>query len=432
MARPLFLAAACVVPAASAPSSGWAHGWETPASAWWGYGAMSGSVFSDADVAFAARTYRVVVLSICMGANTSSVADTIIDVAARLKALAPGIKALQYFNMQQWACYNAEEPDYKTFMENPAWWLLDDAGKPVLNNGSPQYDWTKPAAVAHFVAMPLTRGGVSLDGFLLDGGAVYDPEAGVSADRAEALKLAKWAAVGALQARLTALNGGLVLANGMAGGPIDPHVDDPFNLGVLAFSDGVENERGSPAFEQVDGSTGAYRKDAIALNLAAAERAGQMSNGSKVVALNYWPGPIVGFPPPGNNSSGWPMYAPNDPVHRTPNGTRAEVIQGWTDLLSAWLPYNLASFLTVAGPSSYFTEMAWYAAVQGFAPCPDAPDSCAFPTPQAAAVMNNSLGPPLGPRVQLGPYKWVRKFAHAVVTLDLDEPLGPGTSIVWS
>ena len=46
--------------------------------------------------------------------------------------------------------------------------------------------------------------------------------------------------------------------------------------------------------------------------------------------------------------------------------------------------------------------------------------------------MNNSLGPPLGPRVQLGPFNWVRHFALAVVTLDLDEPLGPGTSIVWS
>jgi hypothetical protein len=50
------------------------------------------------------------------GANASSVADTIIDVAARLKALAPGIKALQYFNMQQWACYDRAEPAYAAFL----------------------------------------------------------------------------------------------------------------------------------------------------------------------------------------------------------------------------------------------------------------------------------------------------------------------------
>jgi hypothetical protein len=28
-------------------------------------------------------------------------------------------------------------------------------------------------------------------------------------------------------------------------------------------------------------------------------------------------------------------------------------------------------------------------------------------------------------------YTWVRHFEHAVVTLDLNDPLGPGTSIVW-
>jgi len=90
--------------------------------------------------------------------------------------------------------------------------------------------------------------------------------------------------VGRMQARLSAINGGVTLANGMAGGPIDPHVNDPFNLQVLQFSNGVENERGSPAFEQVDGTTGAYKKDLIAANLAAIEEAGQAANGTKLVA----------------------------------------------------------------------------------------------------------------------------------------------------
>ena len=47
-------------------------------------------------------------------------------------------------------------------------------------------------------------------------------------------------------------------------------------------------------------------------------------------------------------------------------------------------------------------------------------------------MMHKPLGPPLGPRQQLSAYRWVRRFEHAVVTLDLDEPLGPGTSIVWT
>ena len=276
---------ALLLSAALRAAGDWAHDWSTPASAWWGYGAMSGAVFSDQEVFFAASTYRVVALSICMGQNASSVASAIMSVSARLKAVSPSIKVLMYFNMQQWACYNKDEPQYADFLANPQWWLKDDSGNPVLNNGSPQYDWQNSQAVQHWLAMPVALNGVPLlDGFLLDGGAVYDPEANVNPARAEALKVAKFAAVGLMQQRLTSINGGLVLANGMAGGPIDPHVNDNFNLGVLAHANGVENERGTPAFEYVDGATGAFDKDLVAANLAAVEQASQMANGTKVVA----------------------------------------------------------------------------------------------------------------------------------------------------
>ena len=266
---------------ASGQSGGWEHDWATPASARWGYGAMGGGVFSDAEVAYAASAYRVIVLSICMGANTSSVAGTLAGVAARLKARNPAVKVMQYWNMQQWACYNRAEPDYADFLANPQWWLKDDSGAPVLNNGSPQYDWQNAQGVEHWLATLMAS---PLDGYLLDGGAVYDPEANVSPARAEALKQAKYAAVGRLQQQLAARNGGLALPNGMAGGPTDPFVNDPFNLGVLDFANGVENERGTPAFECVDSATGAFKKDAVAANLAAIETAAQLANGTKVLA----------------------------------------------------------------------------------------------------------------------------------------------------
>ena len=146
--------------------------------------------------------------------------------------------------------------------------------------------------------------------------------------------------------------------------------------------------------------------------------------------INYWAGPIVGFPPPSthDNASGWPVFAPQDPTNRAPNGTRLQVVQGWARLLEQWFPFNLASFLTVAGPGTYWTQMVWYAAYQGFVPCPQAPDACVQP---AYADLGRPLGAPLGARRQLGPYRWVRSFEHAVVTLDLEDPLGPGTSIVW-
>ena len=407
-------------------SAQWAHDWATPSSAFWGYGAMNGGgVFSDDTVAFAARTYRVVVLSACLGQNNASVSATIAGVAARLKAVNPAVRVLQYFNMQQWACYNVAEPAFAAFLAHPEWWLKSDTGNPIINNGSPEYDWTVSSAVDNFLSMPVSN----IDGFLLDGGAVYQPETGVGAARAEAQKLAKWLAMGRLQARLTALNGGILLANGMAGGPIDPFVNDPFNLGVLAYANAVENERGSPAFEQVDSVTGALNKNAVAANLAAIEGAAALANGTKVVALNYWPGPITRFPNAPDATHDWPAYAPSDPVNHTPNGTSAQVVAGWTALLEQWFPFNLAAFLTVAGPSSYFSHNVWYAAFQGFAPCPATPDSCVNPL---YPDLSRPLGPPLGPRTQVDTYKWVRTFEHAVVTLDLDEPLGPGTSIVWT
>lgn len=426
------MAARALALLASAAAAPWAHDWVSPASAWWGYGALNGGgAPDDATVAFAATTYRVIVLSACLGPGNASVSAFVMGVAARLKAANPTVRVLQYFNMQQWACYARTEPAFAAFLARPDWWLRDDAGGVVLNNGSPEYDWTVPAAVDNFAAMPVAPPGVGaplLDGFLLDGGAVFQPEAGVSAARAEAQKAAKWAAIGRLQARLAALNGGVLLANGMAGGPVDPFANDPFNLGVLAFADAVENERGSPAFEQVDAVTGALKKDAVAANLAAVERAAAVANGTKVVAMNYWPGPITRFPNVPGPTDGWPAYAPGDPANVAPNGTAADVVAGWTALLEKWLPFNLAMFLSVAGPSSYFTQMAWYASYQGFAPCPATPGTCADPT---YPDMLRPLGAPLGPRVQLSTYKWVRTFEHAVVTLDLDEPLGPGTNIVW-
>lgn len=246
---------------------------------------MDGGVFSGTDVAFIASTYRVVVISACLGSN-ASVALTIMGVAAQIKALNPSVKVLQYWNMQQWACYSEGEPDYADFLSHPSWWLLDDNGVPVINNGSPQYDWQNPAAVHHWLEMPVAvNGTVILDGFLLDGAAIYDPETDINPNRTEALKLAKWSAVGLMQERLSAINGGLVIANGMAGGTIDPFVDDPFNLGVLAFANGMENERATPTFEYVDPSTGAFNKSLVAANLAAVEQAGQlMANGTKVIA----------------------------------------------------------------------------------------------------------------------------------------------------
>jgi hypothetical protein len=423
---------AAVPPTPQAPPSGWAHAWDTPASAWWGYGAFGSWVASDAEIAFIAKTYKIVLLSLTNADATMgmSVSAATMNVSARLKAANPALKVLQYFNMEMFAGYSRTDPAYATFLQHPEWWLRDDHGSPVMGQFGPGYDFSNEAAVQHWLSMPLGPGSRLVDGFLLDGAAGYSQPANISATRAEALKLAKWKAVGRMQQRLSTANGGMVLANGMIGGLIDPHVNDPYNLGALGYAHGIENERGTPSFELVDRTTGAFKLDAVAANLAAIEQASQMANGSKLVSVNYWAGPIIGFSKATDNTHGMPIYAPGDMQNRVPNGTRAEVFAGWQRQLTKWLPFNLAMFLSVAGPRTYFTQMVWYASFQGFAPCPTAPDTCTAPTP-FYPEMHRKLGAPAGPRTQQGKYKWVRHFEHAVVTVDLEEPLGLATSIVW-
>lgn len=423
-----------LLPAAAA-AAGWAHDWNTPASAWWGYGAFGNWVSSDAEVAFVAKNYRIVLLSLNNADATMhmSVTDATMNVSARLKAVNPALKVLMYFNMEMFAGYAKTDPAYATFLRHPEWWLRDDHGNPVISQFGPGYDFSNEAAVQHWLSMPLGPDSRLIDGFLLDGAAGYSQPPNISASRAESLKLAKWRAVGRMQQRLTVANGGLVLANGMIGGLIDPHTHDPYNLGSLSYAHGIENERGTPSFELVDRTTGAFKLGAVAANLAAIERASQLANGSKVVSVNYWAGPITGFSKADDHTRGFPLYAPADPHNAPPNGTsRAQVFEGWQRKLTEWLPFNLAMFLSVAGPRTYFTQMVWYAASQGFAPCPAAPDSCCAPAP-FYPEMQRRLGPPAGPRVRLPghAYRWVRHFKHAVVTVDLEQPLGPGTSIVW-
>ena len=402
----------------------WKHDWNTPASAWWGYGAMNDAMFSDQQVAFIAQTYKVVVLSMCVSALNISVADAVRSVSAKLKTANSEIKVLQYFNVGFWPCYQKNDPQYANFLAHPEYWWKDDNGNPLLfQNSTPMYDYSNEQAVESWLSMPSE----GIDGFLFDGGAVYDQPVNVSSDRAEVQKLAMWKAIGRWQEKLSSTNG-LVLANGMAGGPIDPHNNnDAFNLGVLDYANGIENERASPVFEYVDHTTGAFNKTKIAANLAASEQAGQLANGTKVVAMNYWAGPFVGF----NSTTHQPEFALQDPINHAPVGTLSQMNEGWKKELEIWLPFNLAMFLTIAGPSTYFTHMVWYAASQGTVACPEAPDTCMAPDP-FYPDMHKPLGAPLGPRTQIGPFKWQRNFEHAVVKLDLDDPLGPGTAILWN
>eukprot|EP00041_Stephanoeca_diplocostata_P014850 m.280754 g.280754 ORF g.280754 m.280754 type:complete len:474 (+) comp19828_c0_seq3:363-1784(+) len=402
-------------------SGSWNHGWDTAGDAWWGYGGMVGSLLSDAQAQFVAKTYKIVTLSFCPGGLNATTRGGVYQTAKQLKAINPDVKILMYWSACQGglACYAKTDEVYQTFMSHSDWWLHDDYGNAVQPL---RIDVTNDAAVAWWVSIPLggPDGPQLLDGILADC-AGYDVIPNISSTRLQSLLTGKLAMLGRMQQVFTAANGGLVLGNGLAGGPINP--EDPHNMRILNHTNGVENEHFA-VFEQVNATSGALLKDKVTAGLAAIEAAATVDNSSKIVCGNFWPGPYIGF------KNGWPIFAPEDPHNKAPTGTSAEIYQGWQAQLEKYLTFNLAAFLTVAGSNTYFTYFVWYPTWEGFVECSAAPSTCAAP-PQWYPLMAKQLGPPTGARVQTAAYRWQRTFAHAVVTLDLDDPLGAGTSIVW-
>ena len=420
---------------------GWSHGWDTGAEMWWGYIAPSGrgvtnGEFLTADqLKFIASTYPVIVLSgqphtATVDGKNISMTQFMQTISARLKKLNKRIKVLQYFNVDMWAGYENYDPQFAAFRAHPEWWLRDDNGVPVIGNaGQPEWlgpvDWENEEAVEFWLSLFLSspQAYATIDGILADGGSEYDAQLqNVSAARKEALKLAKFSMLGRLQQIFTAANDGFVFANGMSGGQIAP--GDEYNLKVLDYVGGMESERFA-VFGQVDHETGALLKDKVVDMMLAIDNLTSVASGTKALLMNFWPGPIVGI------TDGWPSFAPGDPVNKQPNGTNAEKMAGWQKLNLEYFPFNFIGFLMVASSRTFFTQLTWYELSAGAVPCPTAPLSCTAPEGWYPD-MNKPLGAPLGPRLQLAPYKWRREFAHATVTLDLDDPLGNGSQIVWS
>ena len=242
--------------------SGWQHGWDTPADSWWGYGGLNLSPLTEQEVSFIAKTYPITAISFCPGPQNATTQAGILAAAKELKAANPDIKILQYFNVDQFACYKPTDPTYATFLAHPEWQLKDDFGNFLQ---PPRIDPTNADAAAFWTSVPLSVAGSEkyIDGVLADGGAIYTSAyhlKNFSAARLAALDQAQFNMIASLQEKFTAANGGKVIANGMTGGPVNPA--DPFNLKALNYVDGIENEHYG-VFEQVLRPSGALDKDKV-------------------------------------------------------------------------------------------------------------------------------------------------------------------------
>jgi len=446
----------------------WSHGWDTAGASWWGD--FGYSTLTQTQAQFVADHYYLASLEKCTGRAQGLVTeDGIYSTAAQLKALNKDVKVAFYWHTGQAgiSCYWAQ----KEFEAHQEWWLRDDHGNVVGHKdsthpaGQPRIDWTVEAAADWWVSVPLrgyngtsaARAAQLIDGVLADG-AGFESIPNISAARLQTLYRAKLSMLGRLQAAFDGVGrGGVVFGNGLSEYDQDPQ--DPHNEGILSAVRGVQNEHFA-AFEQVqrDGTLNLAKvSDALdviewASNLggngsasssgvvsagtaATAATAGTAATTPKQVFCSFWAGPYVGFSTEEGLAKGWPRYHDNSqPCGSNStqglNCTAAQHYAGWRAALARWLPFNLASFLSVAQPTTWFTQAVWYEVHQGFVPCDDAPDTCALASSFYADYLKRPLGAPRGRRVKVGPYQWTREFEHATVTLDLTSPL-EGTSIVF-
>lgn len=322
-------------------------------------------------------------------------------------------------------CYAANA----TFASHPEWWLRDDGGHIVGHKdsthpaGQPRIDWTNEEAAAWWVSVPLAGEGAGelIDGVLADG-AGYEAIPDISEERLQQLYDAKLRMLARLQAAFDKIGrGGVVFGNGLSEYDQDP--SDPHSRRILNVTRGIQNEHFA-AFEQVDPATGNLRKDKVSDVLDQIEWASTVNGSTKQVFCSFWAGP---YTTPSFEHTGWPAYA-NGVQPCGVNCTASQQYAGWRSALVKYLPFNLAAFLTVAGPNTWFTQAVWYEDHQGFFPCPEAPNTCAMPDDFYAGYLKRPLGAPKGRRQKEGAYKWTREFEKATVTLDLNQPLA-GSSI---
>ena len=402
----------------------WAHSWDTAGGMYWadfGY-----SLLTEAQAKFAAEHFFLASLEKCTGQGSGVKTEQgIYKTAAQIKKYNPKTKTTFYWHTGQAGigCYENND----VFMAHKEWWLRDDFGnivgfKDSAHPGTPQIDPTIAAAVDWWVSVPLAGDptGALIDGVLADGSA-FGKIPNISATRLNTIYEAKLAMIGKLQAAFDATgNGGVVFGNGMNQydqSPIDPH-----GLEILKHVDGIQNEHYA-AFEQVlpDGTLNLAKVASTLLNIETASTA----NASKQIFCSFWAGPYSRVMAYADHTE---PCGTNDVKWGGPNCTTAQKNEGWKSELVKWLPFNLASFLSVAGPNTWFTQAVWYADDQGFFPCPDAPNTCMVDSSFYSDYLTTPLGPPLGPRKvdASNAHKWTREFAHATVTLDLTKPLSSG------
>ena len=195
-----------------------------------------------------------------------------------------------------------------------------------------------------------------IDGVLCDSGG-WGNHKGIATARLEALEDGRFAMMAELQAKLTAANGGVAMANGISmygGANADPRSPTDHNVKALGYVDGIMNEH-SAVFESVNAKNASLNVETVAQDLDAIVRAAAVANGTKAVFMQTWPGlyATTGF----TDGTVYPPVANGgDPSPRT--------YTQWREALRAHFGFAHALYLSVAAPNVWWMYAAyWYVVI---------------------------------------------------------------------
>ena len=285
--------AVCCAASAAGPNSRFTHGWDTSSESTFA-DIRNAELWTAAQVADAVAKFRVISLEKCTGAsNGTQTEDAIYAAAVQIKRASPATKVIFYLATDQ---QGSQCPTRwgVTFEEHPEWWLKDDSGKALTPH---TLDTTVAAARSWWASIPLggTDGAGNydgqpvsglIDGVLCDSGG-WGNHKGIATARLEALEDGRFAMMAELQAKLTAANGGVAMANGISmygGANADPRSPTDHNVKALGYVDGIMNEH-SAVFESVNAKNASLNVETVAQDLDAIVRAAAVANGTKAVFM---------------------------------------------------------------------------------------------------------------------------------------------------
>ena len=366
---------------------------------------------TDGAIAFLASHYDIVSLSGATtdSANTSSCGEArIADAAARL--LASNASVRPFFYLNDIINYLDTCSALAFEAEHPEWLLRARNGSALTKNGYHLRDLSLPEVNAWYAR---TLSNATVLPFLR--GSFCDAAVASAAEYARDVGEAKAAAMVAGQLRqLDAVRAALgpqrtVVFNGMRA------LQGNDSLPLLAHADGGEMEHWlSLEQRKADGTLDLpHVASALSLLSAAAEL-----QPPRTVLLRALPGPCVSGGSQGALGCTWPNNSmPTDPAALAAAAT-------------AHLPFSLAAFLLVAGPS-FHMDWGWGYRVNDYVPCPalaPAVGPCYCPDNWWPLLLK-APGTPLAGMQQQGAWAYTRNFTGVNVSVDF---AAESSSLAWA